>query len=240
MITNHSMALDTTCIKDSSEDFVAKQVRHKPHELVGSKSDSVVSKVCHQEVASEKHDFHGEGTGFIYTKSQDKYSIPQLLQLASNENSRPVVDLTQLEVDNRIDWNVGFDHMLDSICKDDLVDDKGEKGLVRLDDMMSMEENISYELGDDGSGGDGRNLAGKLAGGGRQPKKERREWGLVAESSAGGGGDVVVGCGDDVVVTWRSGGLVMKDGDNGSDDDGRNMAGKLAGGGRQPEKERRE
>nr|GEZ11871.1 hypothetical protein [Tanacetum cinerariifolium] len=34
------------------------------------------------------------------------------------------------------------------------------------------------EDGDDGSGGDGRNLTGELARGGRQPEKERREWRL--------------------------------------------------------------
>ncbi|GJT48660.1 hypothetical protein Tco_0974817 [Tanacetum coccineum] len=85
----------------SSEDSVAKQVYHKPHELVGSKSDSTVLDVCHQDMASEKHDFTGEGSG-----------------------------------------NVGFDHMLDSVCKDDLVDDKGEEGLVKLDNMLSMKKNI--------------------------------------------------------------------------------------------------
>ncbi|GJV14078.1 hypothetical protein Tco_1359401 [Tanacetum coccineum] len=39
--------------------------------------------------------------------------------------------------------NVGFDHMLDSVCKDDLPHDKFQEGLVKLVDMLSMEENIS-------------------------------------------------------------------------------------------------
>nr|GFA67393.1 ribonuclease H-like domain-containing protein [Tanacetum cinerariifolium] len=38
------------------------------------------------------------------------------------------------------------------------------------------------EDGDDGSGGDGHNLAGKLAGGGRRPEKESREWGLASST----------------------------------------------------------
>ncbi|GJS63663.1 hypothetical protein Tco_0678227 [Tanacetum coccineum] len=104
--------------QDNSEDFVAKQVHHKPHELVGSESNSAVY-------------------------SQDKYSILQLVQLASNEKSGPVVDSTQLDVDNRIDWNVGFDHMLESVYINEQFDDKGEEGLVKLDDMLSMEENLS-------------------------------------------------------------------------------------------------
>ncbi|GJR70353.1 hypothetical protein Tco_0016418 [Tanacetum coccineum] len=68
--------------QDNSEDFVAKQVHHKPHELVGSESNSAV-------------------------------------------------------------WTVGFDHMLESVYINEQFDDKGEEGLVKLDDMLSMEENIS-------------------------------------------------------------------------------------------------
>ncbi|GKB75733.1 hypothetical protein Tco_0942628 [Tanacetum coccineum] len=41
------------------------------------------------------------------------------------------------------DGNVGFDNMLESVYKDEQVDDKGEKGLVKLDDILMMEENIS-------------------------------------------------------------------------------------------------
>nr|GFB78813.1 hypothetical protein [Tanacetum cinerariifolium] len=77
-------------------------------------SDSAVSYVFHQDVASKKHNYPGEGSGFIYAESQDKYSISQLLQLASNEKTRLVVDYTQLE-----------------------------KGLVKMVDMMLMEEKIS-------------------------------------------------------------------------------------------------
>ncbi|GKA75039.1 hypothetical protein Tco_0781417 [Tanacetum coccineum] len=44
--------------------------------------------------------------------------------------------------------NVGFDNysldnMLESIYKNEQVDDKGEEGLVKQDDMLVMEENIS-------------------------------------------------------------------------------------------------
>ncbi|GJR32440.1 hypothetical protein Tco_1108672 [Tanacetum coccineum] len=122
-------------VGNSSEDSV-KQVCDKPHELVGSKSDSAVSDVCHQDVGSEKHDFPGEGSSFIYTESQDKYSVSQLLQLASNEKSGPVVDSTQLEVDNQIDWGM----LVLIICW--IPDDNVEEGLVKLVDMLSMEENI--------------------------------------------------------------------------------------------------
>nr|GEY41791.1 hypothetical protein [Tanacetum cinerariifolium] len=69
-------------------------------------SDSGVSDVFHQELASEKHQFISEGSGYIYEESQEKYFISQLLQLASNEKSGTTFDCTQLEVDNPIDWSL--------------------------------------------------------------------------------------------------------------------------------------
>ncbi|GKD78400.1 hypothetical protein Tco_1341021, partial [Tanacetum coccineum] len=124
--------------QDNSEDSV-QQVCYKQHELSGSKSVSAVLDVFHQVVASETHDCAGEGSGFIYADSQDKFSVLQLLQVAINEKSGPVVDCTQLEVDNKIDWclpnmnqpfsqsqiygSVGFENMLDPGCKDELADD---------------------------------------------------------------------------------------------------------------------
>nr|GEY14616.1 hypothetical protein [Tanacetum cinerariifolium] len=71
---------------------------------------------------------------------------------------------------------------------------------------------LTMEDGDDGSGGDDWNLAGKLAGGGRRPEKVREKRGLDDD---GEGGDeiktVVRWCSDDgdeervvvSVVAWR-------------------------------------
>ncbi|GKB55803.1 hypothetical protein Tco_0911989 [Tanacetum coccineum] len=87
---------------DTSKDFV-KQLCYKQHDFHCSKSDSVVWDVFHQEVASKKRDWPGEASGFIYAKSQDKYSVSQLLSLVGNEKSGPVFDCTQLEVDTLTD-----------------------------------------------------------------------------------------------------------------------------------------
>ncbi|GJY15097.1 hypothetical protein Tco_0385519 [Tanacetum coccineum] len=71
-----------------------------------NKSDSGVSDVFHQELASEKHQFTSDGLAYIYEESQDKYSVSQLLQLASNEKYGTAFDCTQLE------GSVGYDDML--------------------------------------------------------------------------------------------------------------------------------
>nr|GEY29056.1 hypothetical protein [Tanacetum cinerariifolium] len=107
------------------------------------RSVSAVLDVCHQVVASETHDCAGEGSGLIYAESQDKFSVLQLLYLASNEQFRPVVDFTQLE------GSVGFDNMLDPGCKDKLANDNDQEGLVKLVDKMSMEEHISANIVDE-------------------------------------------------------------------------------------------
>ncbi|GJZ03492.1 hypothetical protein Tco_0536767 [Tanacetum coccineum] len=59
---------------DSSEDHV-QRVFYNQHELGGSKSVSAVSDVCHQVLASETHDYPGEGSGLIYADSQDTFSV---------------------------------------------------------------------------------------------------------------------------------------------------------------------
>nr|GEX81055.1 hypothetical protein [Tanacetum cinerariifolium] len=55
---------------DTSKDSI-KQVCYKQHDFHCSKSDSAVSDVFHQEVASKKKDWSGKGSGFIYAESQD-------------------------------------------------------------------------------------------------------------------------------------------------------------------------
>ncbi|GJY88256.1 hypothetical protein Tco_0502884 [Tanacetum coccineum] len=79
--------------QDSSEDFVAKQVNHKPHELVGSESNSAVCEIFAIKMWHPKN-----------------LSSPVKVQ---------------------------------SVYINEQFDDKGEEGLVKLDDMLSMEENIS-------------------------------------------------------------------------------------------------
>ncbi|GKE81461.1 hypothetical protein Tco_1551461, partial [Tanacetum coccineum] len=83
-------------------------------DAIKATSDSGVSDVFHQELASEKNQFTGEGSAYIYEESQDKYSVSQLLQLASNEKSGTAFDCS-----------VGYDDML------------------APGDMMVNEENIS-------------------------------------------------------------------------------------------------
>nr|GFB16345.1 hypothetical protein [Tanacetum cinerariifolium] len=129
--------------QDRFKDFV-QQVCYKQHELGGSKSTSAVSDVFHQVVASETYDCTGECSDFIYAESQYKFSIPQLLQLAINEKSRPIVDCTQLE-----EWSVGFDNVLDPGCKDELANDNDQEGLVKLVDIMSTKEHISANILDE-------------------------------------------------------------------------------------------
>ncbi|GJX28098.1 hypothetical protein Tco_0236177 [Tanacetum coccineum] len=104
--------------QDSSEDSV-QQVFYNQHELGGSKSVSALSDVFHQVVASKTHVCPGEGSGLIYADSQDTFCVLQLLQLASNEKSRPAE-------------SVGFDNMLDPSCKDELAADNDQEGLVKL------------------------------------------------------------------------------------------------------------
>ncbi|GKC62156.1 hypothetical protein Tco_1089754, partial [Tanacetum coccineum] len=93
-------------------------------------SDSAISDVFHQEVASEKRDWPGEAS---------------------------VLDCTQLEVDTLIDWSlpnfnepfsqshicgsVGFNDMLDPSCKDHQLNDSVPIGLGKPVDMMFGEVN---------------------------------------------------------------------------------------------------
>nr|GFB32591.1 hypothetical protein [Tanacetum cinerariifolium] len=87
-------------------------------------SDGAVSDVCHQDVTCDTlipTVFPGEHSWFLHTDSQDNYSVSQLLQLASNKKPGPVVDSTQTDV-------------FSGEC---------EEGLVKQDDMLVVEENIS-------------------------------------------------------------------------------------------------
>ncbi|GJZ46206.1 hypothetical protein Tco_0593802, partial [Tanacetum coccineum] len=163
-IVKDRIAVLEKCFKlryhDTFEDSV-KQLYYKQHDFHCSKSDSAVSDVFHQKVASEKRDWPGEASGFIYAESQDKYFVSQLLQLVSNEKSGPVFDCTQLEVDTPIDWSlpilnepfsqshicgsVGFNDMLDPKCKDHQLNDNVLKGLVKPVDMMCGEVNKSND-----------------------------------------------------------------------------------------------
>ncbi|GJV40219.1 phospholipase-like protein [Tanacetum coccineum] len=167
-IVKDRIAVLEKCFKlryqDTSKDSV-KQVCYKQHDFHCSKSDSAVSDVLHQEVASKKRDWPGEASGFIYAESQEKYSVSQLLQLVSNEKSGPVFDCTQLEVDTPIDWSlpnlnepfsqsqicgsVGFDDMLDPRCKDHQLNDNVQKCLVNPVDMMCGELNKSDDKFDE-------------------------------------------------------------------------------------------
>nr|GEZ14739.1 hypothetical protein [Tanacetum cinerariifolium] len=88
-IVKDRIAILEKCFKlryhDTSKDFV-KQVCYKQHDFHYSKSDSAVSDVFHQEVASEKRDWPGEASGFIYAQSQDKrpfYSLVPSLQFGA-------------------------------------------------------------------------------------------------------------------------------------------------------------
>nr|GFC70718.1 hypothetical protein [Tanacetum cinerariifolium] len=55
---------------------------------------SAVFDVCHQVIAYEIYHYPGEGSGFIYAYSQDQFSVSQILRVATNEKSGPVVDCT--------------------------------------------------------------------------------------------------------------------------------------------------
>ncbi|GKC35581.1 hypothetical protein Tco_1047965 [Tanacetum coccineum] len=168
-IVKDRIAVLEKCFKlryhDTSEDSV-KQVCYKPHDFHYSKSDSAVSDVFHQEVASEKRDWTGKASSFIYAESQDKYSVSQLLQLVSNEKSSPVLDCTQLE--GSVGFNKGFQDRdstqdrfrlcktviilrsgsgswLDPSCKDDQLNDSVLIGLGKPVDMMRDEVNKSND-----------------------------------------------------------------------------------------------
>nr|GEV25521.1 phospholipase-like protein [Tanacetum cinerariifolium] len=103
---------------------------------------SAVSDVFHQVVTSETHHCPGEGSGFIYADSQDQFLVSQLLQVATNKKSKPVIDCTQLE------GSVGFDNVLDPDCKDEFGDDNDQEGLVKLVDDLCIEEQISSNVVD--------------------------------------------------------------------------------------------
>nr|GEW69158.1 RNA-directed DNA polymerase, eukaryota, reverse transcriptase zinc-binding domain protein [Tanacetum cinerariifolium] len=104
-------------------------------------SDSGVSDVFHQELAYKKHQFIGEGSAYIYEESQEKYSVSQLLQLASNEKSGTAFDCTQLEVDNPIDWS--FPNFNEPFSQSQICGSVGYDDMLALDDMMVNKENIS-------------------------------------------------------------------------------------------------
>ncbi|GJZ22456.1 transposase, MuDR, MULE transposase domain protein [Tanacetum coccineum] len=112
-----------------------------------NKSDSGVSDVFHQELVSEKHQFTGEGSGYIYEESQGKYSVSQLLQLASNEKSGTEFDCTQLEVDNPIDWLLP--NLYEPFSQSQICGYVGYDDMLAPGDMMVNEENIPETKLDD-------------------------------------------------------------------------------------------
>nr|GEV67382.1 hypothetical protein [Tanacetum cinerariifolium] len=131
------------------EKALQQRYQNAPEDSVkqACKSDSGVSDVFHQELASEKHQFISEGSVYIYEETQDKYSVSQLLQLASNDKSGMAFDCTQLEVDNPIDWslpNLNEPFSQSQICGFVCYDDMLVHG-----DMMANEQNISETKSDE-------------------------------------------------------------------------------------------
>ncbi|GJU97378.1 hypothetical protein Tco_1326649 [Tanacetum coccineum] len=164
-IVKDRIAVFEKCFKlryhDTSEDSI-KQVCYKQHDFHCSKSDSAVSDVFHQEVASEKRDWPGEALGFIYAESQDNPIFiygsvgfndkldpgckdHQLNDNVPNGLVKPVdrmcgeVNKSDDKLDETLDGSFGFDDMLDP----------GFKDLVKPVDMMCGEDNISEDMLDD-------------------------------------------------------------------------------------------
>nr|GEY68915.1 hypothetical protein [Tanacetum cinerariifolium] len=99
----------------SSEDS-AQQVCYKQYELGRSKSQMFAIKLLHPKPMNTPVKVQ-----VLFMQSQDKFFVSQLLQLARS---------------------VGFDNMLDPGYKDELADDNDQEGLVKLVDLISMEEHI--------------------------------------------------------------------------------------------------
>ncbi|GKA54506.1 hypothetical protein Tco_0753455 [Tanacetum coccineum] len=108
--------------QDTSEDSV-KQVCYKQHDFHCSKSDSAISDVVHQEVASEK------GTGLGSVGFNDMLD-PRFKDHQLNDNVPKGLVF------------VSFDDMLDPVSKDHLLNGNVPKGLVKPVDMMCGEDNI--------------------------------------------------------------------------------------------------
>ncbi|GJV28464.1 hypothetical protein Tco_1384912 [Tanacetum coccineum] len=102
-------------------------------------NDNVILEVFHHDVSCDTIVpivGHGESSD-----SQDypSSSMSQLLQVVINEKPGPVVDSTQMVVDNRIDLDdmLGFKNQYEQVAK------KGDEGLVQQDDMLVLEEGVN-------------------------------------------------------------------------------------------------
>ncbi|GKB67677.1 hypothetical protein Tco_0929089 [Tanacetum coccineum] len=137
-----------------------------------NKSDSGVSDVFHQELASEKHQFTGEGSGYIYEESQGKYSgsvgyddmlAPGDMMVNEENISETKLDDEEQEyhptdkvevqelhpppktaslIDN-FEASVGSDDMLSLVGQDHINFDTSNEVFQDQVDMMAIEENIS-------------------------------------------------------------------------------------------------
>nr|GEX32006.1 hypothetical protein [Tanacetum cinerariifolium] len=150
-------------------------------------SVNAVSDVSHQEVASEKRDWPGEASGFIYAESQDNkdhqlndniliglvkpidmmcgevkksddkldetLDVGVIINCSTLQSSPPLNAMDYQDSQPTDKGSVGFDDMMDPGGKDQALNDNVSKGLVKLDDTMSGEDNIDYKLDETVAGG---------------------------------------------------------------------------------------
>ncbi|GJV70267.1 hypothetical protein Tco_1485776 [Tanacetum coccineum] len=134
-IVKDRIAMLENCFKlryhDTSEDSV-KQVCYKQHDFHCSKSDSAISDVFHQEVASEKW------IGPVKLRVLFMQSLKTSTLFRSYSNSLAMKNPIQ-----NLIGSVGFNDMLDAGCKDHQLNDNVPIGLVKPVDMMCGEVNKS-------------------------------------------------------------------------------------------------
>ncbi|GKE92041.1 hypothetical protein Tco_1573136, partial [Tanacetum coccineum] len=136
----HAMKTKVDLIKkrggDVDRSFLDKELDDVRKRIL---NDNVILEVFHHDVSCDTVVpivGHGESSD---SQDYSPSSMSQLLQVVINEKPGPVVDSTQMVVDNRIDLDdiLGFENQYEQVAK------KGDEGLVKQDDMLVLEEGVN-------------------------------------------------------------------------------------------------
>ncbi|GJV19983.1 hypothetical protein Tco_1369003 [Tanacetum coccineum] len=113
------------------------QIKFKVKDFIQAIKESSCKR--RSKLAFENADFEFESESSTPQDYPSSSPCSQLLQVVINEKPGPVVDSTQMVVDNRIDLDdiLGFENQYEQVAK------KGDEGLVKQDDMLVLEEGVN-------------------------------------------------------------------------------------------------